>query len=165
MNIYEKQIIIKYLIVWWATSTSDCSKIFVDSCIQNSFAQFTYYHYSNSSNVYSMRFLKCILSTWYKSCNSHIIIYFLACQPGYTGRNCFDICPAPYYGLRCAKTCNCLQCHHINGCISTIAIAGNRSRRVQRSICLIVHNLLVSNLIIFFNCYISEWNKLKCLFF
>lgn len=89
-----------------------------------------------------------------KSCNCHIYIYiyFLACPPGYTGKNCFDICPAPYYGLRCAKTCNCLQCHHINGCISTIGISGNtcRSRRVERSICLIVHNLLISN---FNNCY------------
>lgn len=94
-------------------------------------------------------FPKCILSTWYKSCNCLIIIYFLACPPGYTGRNCFDICPAPYYGLRCGKKCNCVQCHHINGCISAIVIRGNRSWRVHRSICMIHHKFLVSNFIFF----------------
>lgn len=47
-----------------------------------------------------------------------MFLCFAECPPGYTGDNCSDVCPSPYYGLGCAHTCNCSECHHVNGCIS-----------------------------------------------
>lgn len=48
-----------------------------------------------------------------------ILVYFADCPPGYTGYNCSEVCPSPYYGLGCTHTCNCSECQHISGCIST----------------------------------------------
>lgn len=50
----------------------------------------------------------------------HIIVYFLACQPGYYGKLCNTTCPPGYFGLKCGGICitECLDCHHVNGCLS-----------------------------------------------
>lgn len=43
---------------------------------------------------------------------------FPACDKGYTGHNCEDVCPFPSYGLDCQSICNCAetQCNPVNGC-------------------------------------------------
>lgn len=46
------------------------------------------------------------------------------CPAGYYSDNCTDVCPAPLYGLLCGQTCDCLSCHHIYGCSSTLPIDG-----------------------------------------
>lgn len=44
---------------------------------------------------------------------------------GYSGVNCSLLCPYPYYGAKCQKTCNCSidLCNVSTGCI--VGLIGN----------------------------------------
>lgn len=46
------------------------------------------------------------------------IVWTSACDKGYTGQNCEDVCPFPGYGVDCQSMCNCTetQCDPVNGC-------------------------------------------------
>lgn len=46
-------------------------------------------------------------------------------MPGYSGVNCSSLCPYPYYGAHCQKTCNCSSkmCNVSTGCI--VELIGN----------------------------------------
>lgn len=48
----------------------------------------------------------------------HCFFSLPACDKGYTGHNCEDVCPFPSYGLDCQSICNCAetQCNPVNGC-------------------------------------------------
>lgn len=50
------------------------------------------------------------------------ILYFLKkfveCPIGYIGVNCSDTCTLTFFGHLCSFRCECLKCHHINGCVT-----------------------------------------------
>lgn len=50
----------------------------------------------------------------------NVFLYHItsACDKGYTGHNCEDICHSPTYGVDCQSMCNCTetQCHPVDGC-------------------------------------------------
>lgn len=43
-------------------------------------------------------------------------------MPGYSGINCTSLCPYPYYGAHCQRTCNCSRdlCNVSTGCIKIV---------------------------------------------
>lgn len=47
------------------------------------------------------------------------------CMSGYTGVNCSSLCPYPFYGEHCQRTCNCSRdlCNVSTGCI--VGLIGN----------------------------------------
>lgn len=40
------------------------------------------------------------------------------CPIGYVGVNCTAPCDLPFYGNLCSLWCECLECHHIYGCLT-----------------------------------------------
>uniref|UniRef100_A0A8W8JIB5 Uncharacterized protein n=1 Tax=Magallana gigas TaxID=29159 RepID=A0A8W8JIB5_MAGGI len=49
------------------------------------------------------------------------------CMPGYGGVNCSSLCPYPYYGFNCQRTCNCSRnlCDVSTGCIRIVTVRGD----------------------------------------
>lgn len=43
----------------------------------------------------------------------------IECMPGYNGVNCSLLCPYPYFGVKCQRSCNCSRdlCDVSTGCI------------------------------------------------
>lgn len=50
----------------------------------------------------------------------NVFLYHInsACDKGYTGHNCEDMCNFPTYGVDCQSMCNCTetQCDPVDGC-------------------------------------------------
>nr|XP_034333989.1 multiple epidermal growth factor-like domains protein 10 [Crassostrea gigas] len=46
------------------------------------------------------------------------------CMSGFTGVNCSSLCPYPYYGEDCQRTCNCSRdlCNVSTGCIRIVTV-------------------------------------------
>lgn len=45
-------------------------------------------------------------------------------MPGYIGLDCSLLCPYPYYGVQCQRTCNCSRdlCNVSTGCIRIVTV-------------------------------------------
>lgn len=54
-----------------------------------------------------------------------------ACDKGYTGHNCDDMCHFPAYGVDCQSMCNCTatQCDPVDGCKGHSSKYGNILKR------------------------------------
>uniref|UniRef100_A0A8W8JGW9 Sushi domain-containing protein n=1 Tax=Magallana gigas TaxID=29159 RepID=A0A8W8JGW9_MAGGI len=48
----------------------------------------------------------------------------IQCMSGFTGVNCSSLCPYPYYGEDCQRTCNCSRdlCNVSTGCIRIVTV-------------------------------------------
>lgn len=56
---------------------------------------------------------------------------FIECMPGYIGLDCSSLCPYPYYGVDCQRTCNCSRnlCDVYTGCIRIVT--GEHKKQIQ----------------------------------
>ncbi|XP_062621099.1 uncharacterized protein LOC134282708 [Saccostrea cucullata] len=68
---------------------------------------FTFILYRNKGS-------RCSTNYWYKEDSNECV----ACNQGYFGNNCTELCPFPFYGVVCVKKCNCSvdDCHYATGC-------------------------------------------------
>lgn len=59
----------------------------------------------------------------------NVFLYHInsACDKGYTGHNCEDMCHFPTYGVDCQSICNCTatQCDPVDGCKEQSSKYGN----------------------------------------
>lgn len=63
-----------------------------------------------------------MISSWEKKCTSNSGIFFVECNPGYTGVGCSIKCSHPLFGENCQRVCTCSPveiCDFVSGCLKS----------------------------------------------
>eukprot|EP00105_Crassostrea_gigas_P017137 XP_011434796.1 PREDICTED: multiple epidermal growth factor-like domains protein 10 isoform X1 [Crassostrea gigas] len=96
------------------------------------------------------------------------------CFPGYTGEKCSVLCPYPYYGVDCQRTCNCSRdkCDVSSGCmdVTTSHIIGktktnnDEHSRIFSKSTLDTHTLDIEESDKYRPGYIGKYCRARCIY-